>query len=81
MAHDPISLIFRGSTEVSEVLVVPRIQGIVKGSEVLAQEGNVPYIGDIIFKDDVMVIKLIYDYPHRESSPSWWDGKYILRKE
>jgi len=81
MAHDPISLIFRGSTEVSEVLVVPRIQGVVKGSEVPYQEGNVPYKGEISFKGDVMVIKLIYDYPQRENSSSWWDGKYILRKE
>ena len=32
MAHDPLTLILRGSTKVSEVLVVPRIQGVVKGS-------------------------------------------------
>ena len=83
MAHDPISLIFRGSTKVSETLVVPRIQGVVSGSEIPPQEGYVPYKGEVLFNGNQMIIRLIYDYIEREDSPSWgvialWPSNYLL---
>ena len=81
MAHDPISLIFRGSSEVSEVINVPRISGIVQGNEIPTEKGHYKYLGFISFVDGKMIIDLQYDDYDRGTTPdSWWNGSYILKQ-
>ena len=80
MAHDPISLIFRGSSEVSEVINVPRISGVVEGNEIPTEKGNYKYLGFIRFVEGKMLIDLQYDDYVRGTTPdSWWNGSYILK--
>jgi len=82
MAHDPISLIFRSSSEISETLDVPRISGTVKGSEIPTEKGYYKYLGFIHFSDGTMVIDLQYDnYDDKTTPDSIWNGNYILQPE
>ncbi|WP_462158567.1 hypothetical protein [Pseudoalteromonas sp. GB56] len=81
MAHDSISLIFRGSSEVSEVINVPRISGFVRGNEIPTANGHYKYLGFIRFVDGKMLIDLQYDAYDRGTTPdSWWNGSYILKQ-
>ena len=82
MAHDPISMIFRGSSEVSETIVVPRISGVVKGSEIPTEKGYYKYLGLIRFNDGKMIIDLQYDnYDYKTTPDTGWNGSYILLPE
>lgn len=79
MDHAPISLIFRGSSEVSEVIDVSRISEKVTGSEIPTNKGHYKYLGLIRFDDDQMVVDLKYDnYDDNTTPDSCWNGSYIL---
>jgi hypothetical protein len=82
MAHDPISFVFRGSSEISETLNVPRISGVVKGNEIPTEKGYYKYLGFIHFSEGAMVIELQYDnYDDKTTPDSIWNGNYILQPE
>lgn len=82
MAHDPISFIFRGSHEASESFEIPRITGVVKGSEIPRPKGHYMLLGDITFNNDYVTIDLSYDNYDDKTQPKLnWNGKYILKAE
>lgn len=81
MAHDPISLLFSGTSDINEIIDVPRVTGSVQGSEITERNGYIPYKGEMTFTGQIVNIKLSYLYERGESSeirPSQWNGKYKL---
>ena len=47
MAHDPLSAIFNGTYEETLTLELPRIEGVIQGSEIPAPAAKLRYIGTI----------------------------------
>jgi len=82
MAHDPISFIFRGTLPSKLVLVVPRIDGEIIGSEIPTKKGYYKYAGVIKFQKNVMLLSLSYDNTDKDvKKPISWNGKYKLEPE
>ena len=82
VAHDPISFLFRGSSEVVENFDVPRITGVVKGEEIPRPKGYYGLLGTISFNGEYVVIDLSYDNYDDNTQPSLnWNGKYILKQQ
>jgi hypothetical protein len=80
MAHDPISLLMGKTYEAKQVFEVPRIEGIVKGSEIPRLPGYYKYVGTIKFENQSMVIDLYADnYDEKKKNVSW-NGVYVLKQ-
>ncbi|MFZ6818976.1 hypothetical protein [Undibacterium sp. Ji22W] len=81
MAHDPISLMFRGTSPVSETLILPRISGEVLGNEIPVKSGSYNYLGKVTFKDNQMLVELYYDNnDDKIQQPTQWNGKYLVQE-
>jgi hypothetical protein len=81
MAHDPISVLVAGTSPITEVLSVPRINGRVAGAEIPVKEGYFAYLGEISFDGPRMTIALSYnDTDVKQQRTSGWNGTYELRK-
>ena len=82
MAHDPISAI-RGRMY-SETLTIelPRIEGVIEGSEIPVRPGFVPYTGRIVITADRMKIDLYYnDRDENREVALLWNGVYTLTRK
>jgi hypothetical protein len=81
MAHDPISLLFRGSSPASLVIFAPRITGEVRGTEIPVQKGYYSYLGSVKFSPPYMDVDLSYDDTDLHlNTPTDWNGRYLLRE-
>lgn len=79
MSHDLINSLFPHTYAVEEILIVPRLQGIVYGSEIPAKKGNYKYAGVIRFNGETMVIDLRYvDTDQKIERNISWNGTYKL---
>ena len=79
MVHDPISALLGKTYNETYKIVVPRIEGIVKGSEIPAEKGYYHYEGQIDFKGSRMSINLYYDnYDDKKKDALSWNGEYSL---
>jgi hypothetical protein len=79
MVHDPVSLL-QGKTYIeTEILRVPRIEGVVEGREIPVAPGYYKYLGQIIFSGSQMKLDLYYDnYDDKKKDPLSWNGEYNL---
>ena len=79
MAHDPISLIRGGTYEETLALQLPRIEGVIEGSEIPVTAGKLRYTGEIVITKDKMKLDLYYDDPGDSvRRPLPWNGEYTL---
>jgi len=76
LAHDPISAISNGTYEDTLTLDVPRIAGVIQGSEIPAPPGKLGYTGTVTITQGKMKLELNYDDSERHSLP--WNGEYKL---
>ena len=76
MAHDPLSAIFNGTYEETLTIEVPRIEGVIQGSEVIPPPRMLGYTGTIEIKKDKMKVNLSYD--GSEGHSLLWNGEYTL---
>ena len=76
-AHDPISGINPGTYEDGLVLELPRIEGVVEGSEIPVDPGRLSYGGRVVITNGKMKVDLYYviDGP---KDPLSWNGEYTL---
>jgi hypothetical protein len=82
MAHDPISLLFRGSHEASQSFDIPRISGTVKGSEIITPKGYYGFLGQINFSGENVTMQLLINNYDDNTQPELnWNGKYVLKQE
>ena len=79
MAHDPISGILGRTYEETLTLQLPRIEGVIKGSEIPVTAGNLRYTGQLVIAKDKMKLDLYYDDPGDSvRRPLPWNGEYTL---
>jgi len=79
MAHDPISLIRGRTYEATLTLQLPRIEGVIQGSEIPVMEGYLRYTGQVLITKDKMKLDLYYDDPGVSARmPLPWNGEYTL---
>ena len=79
MAHDPISGILGRTYEETLTLQLPRIEGVIKGSEIPVTPGTLRYKGQLLIAKDKMKLNLYYDDPgDTVPRPLPWNGEYTL---
>ena len=79
MAHDPISAIRGRTYEETLTLQLPRIEGVIDGSEIPVPEGKLRYGGNVAITKDKMKINLYYDDRSEDTKvPLDWNGEYTL---
>jgi hypothetical protein len=79
MAHDPVTALMGETYEKTYIINTPRITGVVSGNEIPVKKGYYKYLGNIIFKENKMIIDLYYDnYDDGIKDPISWNGEYIL---
>jgi len=79
MAHDPISGILGRTYEETLTLQLPRIEGLIKGSEIPVTAGKLRYTGQLVITKDKMKLDLHYDDPGDSvPRPLPWNGEYTL---
>lgn len=75
MAHDPFSAIRGRTYEDTLTIIVPRIEGVIEGSEIPVAPGKLRYVGRIEIRNSKMRVDLQYD---RTKVPLPWNGEYTL---
>ena len=79
MAHDPVAMLLREPHEVTYVLNVPRITGVVDGSEISVKKGSYQHMGSISFSGNKMRVDLYFDnFDDNRKDPSALNGEYTL---
>lgn len=76
MAHDPISSIRGATYEETLIIQLARIEGVIKGSEILVPSDKLPYTGEIVITKNKMKVDLYYDHPDKAPLP--WNDEYSL---
>lgn len=79
MAHDPVSAL-RGETyEETLILQLPRIEGLIKGTEIPVPPDKLRYTGEILITKNKMRVDLYYDErPEHTKRPLPWNDEYTL---
>ena len=78
MVHDPISALLSKTYNETYKMIVPRIDGVVKGPEISVEKGYYRYEGQIEFKGNKMSINLYYDNMTKRKDALTWNGEYSL---
>lgn len=79
MAHDPVSAILGRTYEETLILELPRIEGVIDGSEIPVMEGKLPYGGRVVITEDKMKVDLYYDdQSDNTKRPLLWNDEYTL---
>lgn len=79
MAHDPISSIRGATYEETLMIQLPRIEGVIKGSEIPVPSDKLPYIGEIVITKHKMKVDLYYDQRSESKKvPLPWNDEYSL---
>lgn len=79
MVHDPISALLGKTYNETYKITVPRINGIVAGSEIPVEKGYYHYQGQIEFRGNKMIVNLYYDnYDDNRKDALSWNGVYSI---
>lgn len=79
MAHDPFSAIRGRTYEETLTIDIPRIEGVIEGSEIPVVPGHIRYAGRIVITNGKMKIDLSYDdHGSHTKVPLLWNGDYTL---
>jgi hypothetical protein len=79
MAHDPISALRGRTYEETLTMQLPRIEGVVQGSEIPVPPDKLRYTGRIVLTSGTMKVELFYDNPDSSTRVALpWNGDYTL---
>ena len=79
MAHDPFSAIRGRTYEETLMIELPRIEGVIKGSEIPVPADKLPYTGEIVINKNKMKVDLYYDNRSEPKKvPTPWNDEYTL---
>ena len=79
MAHDPFSALRGGTYEETLTLELPRIEGVIKGSEIPVPPDKLRYTGEIVITKNKMKVDLYYDERSVNTKrPLPWNDEYTL---
>jgi hypothetical protein len=79
MAHDPVSAARGRTYEETLTIELPRIEGVIEGTEIPVRPGYLRYGGRVVITKGKMKVDLYYD--DREDNtkvPLLWNGEYTL---
>ena len=77
MVHDPVSLLVERTRQETLTLDLPRIEGIIQGTEITVAPGKLGYVGQVIIAHGKMTVELFYaDSDGRRPTP--WNDEYTL---
>lgn len=79
LAHDPVSAAKGETYEETFTIEIPRIEGVIEGSEIPVMPGKLRYAGRIVITKSKMKVDLYYD-DHDDNTrvPLLWNGEYTL---
>ena len=79
MAHDPVSALRGRTYEETLTIELPRIEGVIEGTEIRARSGSLRYAGRVVIAKGKMKVDLYYDDPDDDTKvPLLWNGEYTL---
>jgi hypothetical protein len=79
MTHDPISAVRGRTYEETLTIELPRIEGVIEGTEIQVKQGDLRYVGRVIITNATMKVDLYYDDRDEHSQvPLLWNGDYTL---
>lgn len=78
LVHDPISLLLERTHEETFTLDLPRIEGVIEGTEIAVSPDKLRYVGRVVIADGKMNVDLYYDDDERPRRPLPWNDEYTL---
>ena len=79
MAHDPVSAVRGRTYEETLTIELPRIEGVIEGTEIRVRSGSLRYAGRVLIAGRKMKVDLYYDNPDEDTKvPLLWNGEYTL---
>ena len=79
LAHDPISAARGRTYEETLTLELPRLEGVIEGTEIPVRPGYLRYAGRVVITKGKMRVDLYYDDPADKTKvPLAWNGEYTL---
>ena len=77
LVHDPISLLIQRTSEQTFTLELPRIEGIVDGTEIAEHH----YVGRVVISKGTMEVDLYFDDEGTRRPLSWNDEYTLIQTE
>jgi hypothetical protein len=74
LVHDPISLLVERTRRATLTLKLPRIEGVIDGTEIPVDPGKLRYVGRVVISNRTMQVDLSYD----DGRPLPWNDEYTL---
>jgi len=82
LVHDPLSLLLGRTYQDTLTLDLPRIGGVIQGSEIPVSAGKLRYGGRVVIDSGRMTVDLYYDDPgERSRHPLPWNDEYALVRQ
>jgi hypothetical protein len=81
LVHDPVSLILARTREETFTLELPRIEGVIEGSEIPRGSADYRYSGRVVIASGKMQVDLYYPDDGVRRASSWNDEYTLLPKD
>lgn len=79
LVHDPISLLLYRTYEEIFEMELPRIEGVIQGTDIPVRPGKLRYVGRVVITDGKMKVDLYYDdVGEGTRHPLSWNDEYTL---
>ena len=79
LVHDPLSLVLARTRENSFTLELPRIEGVIDGSEIV-RSGSYRYLGRVVITNGRMKVDLYFPDEDGQRALSWNDEYSLVPK-
>lgn len=80
LVHDPLSLLMARTRETNFTLELPRITGVIEGTEI-QRSGSYHYFGRVVITDGKMKVDLYFPDEGARRALSWNDDYTLVAKE
>jgi hypothetical protein len=74
LVHDPVSLLLGRTRETTVTMELPRIEGVIDGSEIPVGRDKIRYLGQVVISNRKMKVALYY----KDGRPLLWNDEYTL---
>lgn len=78
LVHDPISLLLERTYIDTLTMQLPRIEGVIDGTEIPVSPDKLRYVGRVVITQRKMTVDLYYDDDERPRRPLPWNDEYTL---
>ena len=81
LVHDPLSLLVERTRQVTLTMELPRIEGVIDGSEIPVAPDRLRYVGRVVITKRKMEVDLYYDSPDERRPLPWNDNYTLVQKD